>query len=293
MIHVKATHRRRIVRPARIGLYAFLVISAVFFALPLFVMLTTSLKTLPEVNSGNILALPAAPSFVAWLKAWSSACSGLQCNGLQLGFWNSVSILIPSVLLSISVGTVNGYVLSFWNFRGANLVFAFLLVGAFIPYQVYMYPLVRIYAATGLFGTLPGIILIHTIFGMPSLTLIFRNYFTGIPQELYKAARIDGAGFWRIFFTIMLPLSTPVLVVAAIFQVTGIWNDYQLGLVFAGSHNMPMTVQLNNIVHSEFGAKQYNLDMAATLITAIVPLAVYFLSGKWFVRGIAAGAMKG
>lgn len=287
------TRRGRALSPARIGLYSFLVISAVFFALPLFVMLTTSLKTLPEINAGNIFGLPDAPTLETWQRAWSSACSGLQCDGLRTGFWNSIKILVPSVVLSISIGMVNGYVLSFWNFRGANLVFGLLLVGAFIPYQVYMYPLVSIYAAMGLFGTLPGIVLIHTIFGMPSLTLIFRNYFSGIPPELYKAARIDGAGFWRIFFTIMVPLSMPVLVVAAIYQITGIWNDYQLGLVFAGSNNMPMTVQLNNIVNSEFGAKQYNLDMAATLITAIVPLAVYLLSGKWFVRGIAAGAMKG
>ncbi|MEK1933971.1 MAG: carbohydrate ABC transporter permease, partial [Pararhizobium sp.] len=208
MTMIDATTRRgRALSPARIGLYSFLVISAVFFALPLFVMLTTSLKTLPEINAGNIFGLPGAPRLETWQRAWSSVCSGLQCDGLRTGFWNSIKILVPSVVLSISIGMVNGYVLSFWNFRGANLVFGLLLVGAFIPYQVYMYPLVSIYAAMGLFGTLPGIVLIHTIFGMPSLTLIFRNYFSGIPLELYKAARIDGAGFWRIFFTIMVPLS--------------------------------------------------------------------------------------
>ncbi|ACM39493.1 MULTISPECIES: carbohydrate ABC transporter permease [Rhizobium/Agrobacterium group] len=277
----------------RVGLYAFLVMAAIFFALPLFVMVTTSLKSLPEINSGMIFSLPVDPSLETWSRAWSSACTGLNCQGMQVGFWNSVKILIPSVVLSVAIGSVNGYVLSFWNFRGANLVFACLMTGAFVPYQVYMYPLVRMYASVGLFGTLPGIVLIHTIFGLPSLTLIFRNYFVGLPIELYKAARIDGAGFWRIFVTIMLPLSMPILIVAVIFQVTSIWNDFQLGLIFAGSSNLPMTVQLNNIVNSEFGAKQYNLDMAATLITALVPLAVYFLSGKWFVRGVAAGALKG
>ena len=279
--------------PARIGLYAFLVISAAFFLLPLYVMLVTSLKAMPEVREGNLLSLPHAPTIAAWVKAWSSACTGLSCNGIQVGFLNSLKILLPSVTMSIAVGAVTGYALSLWRPRGASLLFGILMAIAFVPYQVFLFPLVRMFSYVGLNSSLPGIIVVHIIFGLPTMTLIFRNYFAGIPIELIKAARVDGAGFWRIFGSIMLPMAVPIIVVAMILQVTGIWNDFIFGLVFAGRENFPMTVQLNNIVNSTQGEREYNVDMAATILTALVPLAVYFISGRWFVRGIAAGAVKG
>lgn len=197
------------------------------------------------------------------------------------------------MILSIFVGAVNGYALSYWRVRGANLLFAVLLIGAFIPYQVFLYPLVRLFSTLGIYNSLLGIVLIHTIFGMPVMTLLFRNFYASLPRELFNAARIDGGGFWAIYFRLMLPMSTPMLVVATILQVTGIWNDFILGLVFAGRENLPMTVQLNNIVNSIQGERLYNVDMAATMLTGIVPLVVYFVSGRWFVRGIAAGAVKG
>jgi glucose/mannose transport system permease protein len=290
---LRTGRRKAIVTPARIGLYAFLVSSALFFALPLFIMLITSFKTIEEIRNGTLITLPQALNFEAWIKAWTSACTGLNCNGISVGFWNSVRIVVPGVAISVMVGAINGYALTFWRFRYANLVFAVLMTGMFIPYQIYLFPLVQMFAAIGIYGTLPGIILVHVIFGLPAMTLIFRNYYSGIPEELFRAARVDGAGFWRIFLMIMLPMSTPILVVAVIWQVTGIWNDFLLGLVFAGRENLPMTVQLNNIVNSQFGEREYNIEMAATILTAFVPLAVYFISGKWFVRGIAAGAVKG
>ena len=279
--------------PARLGLYAFLVISAAFFLLPLYVMLVTSLKAMPEIRQGNLLSLPHAPTIAAWVKAWSSACTGLSCNGIQVGFLNSMKILVPSVILSIAVGAITGYALSLWRPRGANLLFGILMTIAFVPYQVFLFPLVRMFSYVGLNASLPGIITVHIIFGLPTMTLIFRNYFAAIPLELIKAARVDGAGFWRIFGSIMLPMAVPIIVVAMILQVTGIWNDFIFGLVFAGRENFPMTVQLNNIVNSTQGEREYNVDMAATILTALVPLAVYFISGRWFVRGIAAGAVKG
>jgi glucose/mannose transport system permease protein len=277
----------------RAGLYAFLAVSALFFALPLYVMIVTSLKPMDEIRAGNIVALPDAPSLAAWAKAWSSACTGLNCNGIQVGFFNSVKILLPSVVTSILVGSITGYALSFWRVRGADLLFATLMIVAFIPYQLFIYPLVRVFSAAGLGQSLVTIVLIHTIFGLPTMTLIFRNYFASLPPELFKAARVDGAGFFRIFWSIMLPMATPILIVAVILQVTGIWNDFILGLIFAGRENLPMTVQLNNIVNSTQGERLYNVDMAATMLTALVPLIVYFASGRWFVRGIAAGAVKG
>jgi glucose/mannose transport system permease protein len=278
---------------ARVGLYAFLVISALLFLMPLYVMVITSLKPMSEIRLGNILALPASPSIDAWVTAWFSACTGLTCRGIRVGFLNSVTILIPSVIASIAVGAVTGYAMSLWQPRGAKLLFAALMVVAFIPYQVFIYPLVRIFSQIGIANSLTGIVVVHTIFGLPTMTLLFRNHFASLPIELFKAARVDGAGFWRTFGQIMLPMAIPIVVVAVILQVTGIWNDFILGLVFAGREHLPMTVQLNNVVNTTQGERTYNVDMAATLLTAMVPLAVYFVSGRWFVRGIAAGAVKG
>lgn len=278
---------------ARIGVYAFLIISALFFLLPVWVMVLTSLKPMEEIREGTLLALPMAPSLDAWSRAWSSACTGLTCDGIQVGFWNSVRILIPSLVLSVLAGAINGYALSFWRPRGAELMFGILLAGAFIPYQLFIYPLVRMFSVAGLYNSLAGIVIVHVIFGLPIMTLLFRNYYASLPIELFNAARVDGGGFWTILFRIILPMSAPILIVACILQVTGIWNDFLFGLTFAGRENLPMTVQLNNVVNSTQGERLYNVDMAATLLTALVPLAVYFASGRWFVRGIAAGAVKG
>jgi glucose/mannose transport system permease protein len=285
--------RRSRFTPARLGVYAFLFTAALFFLLPLYVMLVTSVKPMDEIRLGHLLALPVHFTLEPWRDAWASACTGLDCAGIRVGFWNSVRIVVPSTVFSIAVGAVNGYALSFWRPRGAGVLFGILLAGAFIPVQVMVYPLVRVLAFVHLFSSLPGIVVIHTIFGMPVMTLLFRNYYASLPQELFKAARIDGGGFWRIFAQLMLPMSVPIIVVAIIMQVTGIWNDYILGLVFAGTRNLPMTVQLNNIINTTTGERLYNVNMAATILTSVVPLAIYFISGRWFVRGIASGAVKG
>ncbi len=279
--------------PARMGVYGFLIVAALFFCIPLYVMVITSLKGMPEIRLGELFALPNDPTVAAWLKAWAEACTGVQCNGIKEGFWNSIKITVPSVMVSIVIGSINGYALSFWRSRGANLIFGLLLFGAFVPFQVVIFPLIIFTREMGMYGTLPGIVFIHTAFGMPIMTLLFRNYFSSLPEELFKAARVDGAGFWQIFFQIMMPMAIPITIVAVILQTTGIWNDFLLGLIFAGRENLPMTVQLNNIVTTTFGVREYNVNMAATILTALVPLVVYLASGKYFVRGIAAGAVKG
>jgi glucose/mannose transport system permease protein len=281
------------VKWGRIGIYGFLLITALFFLLPLYVMLVTSFKELDEIRLTSIFSLPQSMNWDYWKVAWSSACTGLDCSGLQVGFWNSVRILIPSVVISVMFGAINGYALSFWKIKGANLLFACLLLGAFIPYQVFIYPLIRVYAQIGIYGTLTGVVVSHVIFGMPIMTLLFRNYYSTLPLELFNAARIDGAGFFKVFFIIMLPMSKPIIIVAVIMQVTNIWNDFLIGLVFAGSDNLPMTVQLNNIVNTTTGERAYNVNMAATILTSLVPLIIYVASGRWFVRGIASGAVKG
>lgn len=287
------TRRPRRLGPARMGVYAFLLCASLFFLMPLYIMLVTSFKTMDEIRLGNIFAFPVSITVEPWVAAWTSACTGVSCDGIRGGFWNSLMIVIPSTILPIFLGALNGYALSFWRPRGSHLLFGILMIGAFIPVQVMMFPLVRILATLGLFSSLPGIVLVHVIFSMPVMTLLFRNYYLSIPQELFKAARIDGGGFFRIFLQLMLPMSTPIIIVAAIMQVTGVWNDYILGLVFAGRDNLPMTVQLNNVINTTTGTRLYNVNMAATILTSMVPLIIYFVSGRWFVRGIAAGAVKG
>ena len=292
-INVPQGPRPRPFSLARRGVYAFLGVMALLFLVPLWVMLMTSFKTMAEIRFGHILGWPQAFTFEPWAKAWSSACTGLACAGIQVGFWNSVRILVPSVIASIALGALTGYAMTFYRVRGANAMFAILLIGAFIPYQVFLYPLVRMFSSIGLYDSLAGIVVVHVVFGLPLMTLLFRNYYASLPIELFNAARVDGAGFVAIFRHVILPMSTPILIVATILQVTGIWNDFILGLTFAGRDNRPMTVLLNNIVNSTQGEAAYNVDMAATILTAAVPLFVYFISGRWFVRGIAAGAVKG
>ena len=284
---------KRVLSRRNIFLYGTLLVIGLYYAVPLYVMVMTSLKGMPEIRMGNIFSPPMEITFEPWVKAWAEACTGLKCQGLSSGFWNSVIITIPSVIISIAIASVNGYALANWRFRGANIFFTILIFGAFIPYQVMIYPIVIILREMGIYGTLTGLVIVHTIFGMPILTLLFRNYFSSLPEELFKAARVDGAGFWSILFRVMLPMSIPIFTVAAILQITGIWNDFLFGVVFTGPEAYPMTAQLNSIVNSTTGVREYNVNMAATILTALVPLSIYFISGKLFVRGIAAGAVKG
>ena len=281
------------VTPQRFLVYTVLIVCAVFFLFPLYIMIITSLKSIQEIQSGNIFIPTMTPNLDAWEKAWNSACTGLYCEGVKVGFWNSIKITVPSTIVSIIVASLTGYSMANWPFKFSEVFFTILLLSSFIPYVVMIYPLVIITRELGIYSTLPAVVLVHTIFGLPLLTLLFRNYFASLPQELFKAARVDGAGYWQIFFQVFAPMSVPIFTVAVILQVTGIWNDFLFGVIYAGPTNYPMTVQLNNIVNSAQGGKAYNVDMAATILTGLVPLAIYFFSGKYFVRGIAAGAVKG
>ncbi len=277
----------------RIMIYGGLLVFSAYYLLPLWVMVMTSLKGMPEIRIGNIFAPAVEITFEPWVKAWSSACTGLNCGGLSRGFWNSVAIVVPATILSIAVAAVNGYALVNWRFKGSEVFFTILIFGAFIPYQVMICPIVIILREIRLMGSVWGLVLVHVVFGMPIITLLFRNCFSSLPPELFKAARVDGGGFWGIFLRVLVPMSLPILTVAVILQVTGIWNDFLFGVIYTRPESHPMTVQLNNIVNSVQGVREYNVNMAATLLTGLVPLTIYFLSGKLFVRGIAAGAVKG
>jgi glucose/mannose transport system permease protein len=277
----------------RVVLWGALLLFAAFFLTPLYVMLTTSLKDMNEIRAGNLLALPQSPSLASWAKAWSTACTGTDCGGLKPFFLNSVFMVVPAVLVSTAIGAINGYVLSKWRFRGSEVMFAMMLFGVFMPMQVVLLPMSQILGWLGIASSIWGLIVVHVVAGLPSTTLFFRNYYVGLPDELIKAAMLDGAGFWRIFWRIVLPLSTPILVVTLIWQFTNIWNDFLYGVVFSGIDSKPITVALNNLSNTSSTVKEYNVDMAAAMIAALPTLFVYIVAGKYFVRGLTAGAVKG
>lgn len=277
----------------RWALWSVLLLFAAFFLLPMYVMVTTSLKDMAQIRAGNLLSLPTAPTFDSWLKAWSSACTGIDCGGLKPFFMNSVLMVLPAVAVSTTLGAINGYVLSKWRFRGSEVMFALMLFGMFMPFQVVLLPMSQILGWMGIASSIWGLIFVHIVAGLPSTSLFFRNYYVGLPDELVKAAMLDGAGFWRIFWRIVLPLSTPILVVTLIWQFTQIWNDFLFGVVFSGAASKPITVGLNNLANTSSAVKEYNVDMAAALIAGLPTLIVYVLAGKYFVRGLTAGAVKG
>ena len=277
----------------RILLYFFLSVFVLYYLLPLFVMITTSLKSLEEIRTGSLVALPRNITFAAWGTAWSSACTGIQCEGLKPYFWNSIFIAIPAVFISTLIGALNGYVVAQWRFKGANMIFALMLFGCFIPFQVVLLPMARVLGLMDLAGSISGLIFVHVIYGIGFTTLFFRNYYVNIPSELVKAAKMDGATFLRIFWSIFLPLSLPIIVVTVIWQFTQIWNDFLFGVSFSEAGTQPITVALNNIVNSTTGVKEYNVDMAAAIIAAMPTLLVYIFAGKYFIRGLTAGSVKG
>ena len=278
---------------SRVLIYSLLGFAALFYLLPLVVMLITSLKDLEEIRTGTLLSLPQALNFDAWAKAWGSACTGVSCEGLKGYFWNSVLIVVPAVIISTVLGALNGYVLTKWRFRGSNIFFGMLLIGTMIPFQVVLLPMARTLGFLNLAGTTSGLILVHIVYGLAFTTLFFRNYYVSIPNELVNAARIDGAGFWLIFRRIILPVSVPIIVVSVIWQFTQIWNDFLFGVVYSSGGEQPITVALNNLVNTSTGVKEYNVDMAAAIIAALPTLLVYVVAGKYFVRGLTAGAVKG
>ena len=274
-------------------IYLILLFFAFIYLAPLYVMFTTSLKDIEEIRSGNLMAVPMDPTFYAWKKAWSSACTGSECRGLAPFFWNSVRIVFPAVIISTIIGAFNGYALAKWKFKGSEFIFGALLFGCFIPFQVILLPMAKLLGSLGLANTVTGLVLVHVIYGVAFTTLFFRNYYVGIPTELVKAAKLDGAGFFAIFRHVFIPLSTPIFVVTIIWQFTQIWNDFLFGVVYSGSGTQPITVALNNLVNTSVGGKEYNVDMAAAIIAAMPTLVVYVIAGKYFVKGLTAGAVKG
>ncbi len=278
---------------ARAALYAILILFSVYYLLPLFVMVVNSLKPLSEIQQGNMLALPRDWTLAPWLSAWDQAQIGIQATGLAPYFWNSIKMVVPAVLIATVLGAVNGYVLTKWRFPGHRIVFGLMLFSCFIPFQIVLIPMARVLGLIGLAGTTPGLVLVHVVYGLGFTTLFFRNYYEAFPNELIRAAEMDGAGFWQIFTRILLPSSGPIIVVTVIWQFTNVWNDFLFGASFASPQSQPITVALNNLVNSSTGVREYNVHFAGAILAALPTLLVYVVAGRYFVRGLMAGAVKG
>ena len=277
----------------RVVVYSVLVLAALLFLAPMYVMLVTAFKDADQIRAGNLMSLPTSLNWDSWQMAWDQACTGVDCRGLKPYFWNSVRMAVPAVLVSTGWGAINGYVLSMWKFRGSDLLFGFLLFGVFMPFQVVLLPMSQVLGYLNLSSSIGGLIMVHCLAGMAGTTLFFRNYYTAIPRELVNAARLDGAGFWRIFWRIVIPMSTPILMVTLIWQFTNIWNDFLFGVAFSGADSKPITVGLNNMANTTSSVKNYNVDMAAAVIAGLPTMLVYILAGQYFVKGLTAGAVKG
>ena len=280
-------------RIGRVALYAVLIALAFVFVLPVYVMIVNSLKPLDEIRTGNLMALPHEWTVAPWLSAWSTAQIGVQPTGLRPFFINSFLLVIPAVAISTIIGALNGYILTQFKFRGANLMFGAMLLTVFIPFQIVLIPMAKTLGILGLAGTIKGLIFVNVVYGIGFTTLFFRNYYAAFPGELVRSARMDGAGFFGVLWRILLPNSAPIIVVTVIWQFTNIWNEFLFGASFSDFSSFPLTVALNNLVNSSTGVKEYNVHFAGAFIAALPTLVVYLVSGKYFVRGLMAGSVKG
>lgn len=265
------------------AIYLVLLAFAAFYAMPIYVLIITGLKPFEDINVTKMWELPRGFYFGSFVEAWSLVAPN---------FKNSVMITIPAALLSSFIGSINGYIFSKWRFKGADTLFILFLVGMFLPYQGILIPLVLTLQFFHLYGTLPGLILTHCIFGIPITALLFRGYYAGIPNELLDAGKIDGCGFFGLYRWILLPISMPAFAVVLLWQFTSIWNDYLIGLVVLSNPIMaPVNVAVKNVAGSY--SVDWNVQMAAALIAALPTIVVYLALGKLFMRGLLAGSLKG
>ncbi len=289
MTTLTAAPRRAQIRWSKILLYALMSVFAAFYLLPVFLLLITAFKSFDQVSLSRMWDLPRGLDFESFDRAWNG---GEGVIGMRGSFFNSVSLAIPATVISCALGSLNGYVISKWRFPGSETLFTLILFGMFIPYQSILVPLVTTLRTIGLYGTMPGLILVHVVYGIPITTLIFRNYYVGVPTELVEAGKIDGSDFFGIYRHIILPLSIPGFVVVAIWQFTSIWNEFLFGLIITNDPKLrPVTVALQNLSGSQF--TQWNVQMAGALIVALPTLLVYIFLGKYFLRGLLAGSLKG
>jgi glucose/mannose transport system permease protein len=273
-----------VLRPAgQLALYALLIFFAAYYLTPIYMLLITAFKPFEKVGVLQMWDLPTS----LYLDNWARAVPLMAPN-----FWNSVMIAVPAAVISSVIGSLNGYVFAKWKFPYSNLIFMLILFGIFLPYQGILIPLVQVLTFFHLYGSIAGLIFVHCVFGIPITALIFRSYYVTVPRDLLDAGRIDGAGFFGLYWWIMLPIAAPAFAVALIWQFTNIWNDFLLGVVVLSNPRLaPITVAINNITGSY--SVEWNLQMAAAIVAAAPTVIVYLLLGRLFMRGLLAGAMKG
>ena len=259
-----------------------LILMSIFYLIPLYVMVVTGLKSFDEVSLLTMWDLPKTLGFDNFIAAFENLAPSL---------WNSFKMVIPAAIISSFVGSINGFVLAKWKFRGADVIFPLILFGMFIPYQSILIPLVVFMRDIGLYGSIFGLVIVHVIYGIPITTLTFRNYYASLPKELIEASRMDGAGLLGTYWHILLPLSLPSFVVVIIWQFTSAWNDFLFAVALTNSQSQPITVALNNMAGSQIIA--WNVQMAGSLLAALPTLLVYIFLGRYFLRGLMAGSLKG
>jgi glucose/mannose transport system permease protein len=272
--------------------YGLLTLFAGYSLLPLAVIVLNSFRDLGEIARGGLIGLPHSFSTEYWGQAWSTFCVNGLCRGVAPFFFNSLWMAIPATVISTAIGAINGYALSAWRFRGSDALFGFMTLGVFMPGQMVLLPWAFTLGQLHLTNTVAGLVLIHCVQGIAFTTLFCRNFYLNIPDALIKAARIDGAGFWRIFRKIVLPLSPPILIVTVIWQFTGIWNDFLFGVVFSSGNHQPITAALISLTAGGTSVRHYNVEASAVLIGALPPLLIYLFGGRYFMRGLTQGAVK-
>ena len=277
---------------AKAVIYSILVLFAAYYLLPLGVVILNSFRELPEIAQNGLIAWPRSFNPKGWYAAWNTYCVGGTCAGVQGNFYNSLRMAIPATIISTAIGALNGYILSKWRFRGSEFIFGCMMLGVFMPGQIALLPWAFILGQLHLTNSTYGLILVHTVQGLSFTTLFCRNFYVNVPDDLIKAARIDGAGFWRIFWKIILPLSPPILIVTVIWQFTGIWNEFLYGVVFTSGREQPITASLVALSTNGTNVRDYDVMSAAVLIGALPPLLIYFFGGRYFVRGLTQGAIK-
>jgi len=276
----------------RVIVYAALIVLALLFLVPLGVVVVNSLRSSREIAATSLIGWPSHLIFSNYAQAWNKFCMAEHCWGIEPYMLNSLTLAIPATIVSTLLGALAGYSISLWRFRGDQFVFGVVTLGIFLPEQMKLIPWVIVLRDLSLMNTIAGLILIHTVQGMSFTTLFCRNYYVGIPQDLLKAARIDGAGFFRIFWRIILPLSPPILIVTVIFQFTGIWNEFLYGVTFTSGGQQPVTAALIALSAAITSEPMYGEQSAAVLIAALPTLLVYLFGGRYFLRGLTAGAVK-
>jgi glucose/mannose transport system permease protein len=278
--------------PSRILIYLVVSLIAAAYLVPLLVVVLNSLRTAEEIAQTSMIGWPKQWAWGNYVIAWGDFCIAQTCAGIRPYMLNSTLVTIPATIISTLLGAVAGYAVSLWRFRGDRWIYGVVTLGIFLPQQMRLLPWTIVLRDLGLTNTLTGLVMIHTIQGLSFTTLFCRNYYIAIPQELIRAARIDGAGFYRIFWRIVLPLSPPILIVTVIWQFTHIWNEFLYGVTFTTGQQQPVTAALIALTASVADIPQHGVQSAAVMIAALPTLLVYLFGGKYFVRGLTAGAVK-